>query len=123
MSEVRGRQRRRTLPVMAPPLESPRVRPVIDYPREGEHVLEGIYAIRVSAPGDSEVEISIDNGDWLSCRESSGHWWFDWIPLASRRCKIQARARVGKGRWLESEPRTCHVGDAEMASHLGLTFD
>ena len=98
-------------------------RPTVDYPREGERLGEGYYTVRISAPANAEAEIRIDNGDWQKCRESSGYWWFDWVPLTSHRCKIEARARVGKGRWIDSDPRVCRVGNLEMPLHAGMTFD
>jgi hypothetical protein len=85
----------------------------VDFPKEGEQVLVGIYAIRISARPQSEVEVSVNDGEWEACRNSVGHWWFDWIPNEASTCKIVARCRTGKGRWQKSEERLCQVVDQE----------
>jgi hypothetical protein len=79
----------------------------VDYPQEGEKVKHGHYAVRVSANDATEVEISVDRGDWRPCRTSNGYWWGDMWPQAHEIHEIRARARTGEGDWTESEPRAC----------------
>ena len=81
----------------------------IDFPYEGESVFPGHYAIRISAETGDDVEVSVDGGAWEGCRESIGFYWFDWWGDHSGQHTIRARARAGKGRWAESEPRTFKV--------------
>lgn len=71
---------------------------VIDYPEAGEIVRPGHYSIRLTASGAEQVQVRFDKGEWLECRESLGHHWYDWAPQAGRVC-LQGRARVGAGRW------------------------
>ena len=82
---------------------------VIDFPTQEEQVMPGHYAIRLTAPGAAEVQVSIAGGDWQGCRESAGHFWYDWRPEQEGPCAIEARARSGKGRWSKSEPCDCVV--------------
>ncbi len=96
---------------------------LIDYPTEGEKIQEGSYAIRISTDPNSEVEISINNGEWRPCRESIGYWWFDWKPMNVARCKLAARSRVGKGRWKKSDARSCEIIDSNQPLNIGLTFN
>jgi hypothetical protein len=95
------------LPRVSTPLEA-----AVDYPQEGEFLQAGHYAVRVSAPGATEAQISIDEGPWQACRESSGFFWFDWDPEATGGHRIAAQARVGKGRWVKAEPRSCVVEES-----------
>jgi hypothetical protein len=103
------------------PTSSPTL--TIDFPQEGEKVQEGAYAVRISAPEDSVVEISINSGDWLACRFAAGYWWYDWTPLVATRCKISARAQIGDGKWKESTPTICLVTDHSHPLNLGLTHN
>ena len=83
---------------------------LVDFPLEGEKVSPGHYAIRLSAHGADEVELSIDGREWLACREAIGHHWYDWEPEPAGRRLIEARARRGaKGRWVKSGPRSFEV--------------
>ncbi len=81
----------------------------IDFPQEKEKVREGSYSVRISSDPNSDVEISINDGPWEPCRESVGHWWFDWSPKSVARCKLVARSRVGQGRWKKSNIRSCEI--------------
>lgn len=82
----------------------------IDHPIENELVRPGHYAIRLTAQGAAEVEVSIDGKDWQPCREAVGHHWYDWSPEPAGRRVLEARARRGpKGRWVKSEPRSFEV--------------
>lgn len=76
----------------------PKARAVsIDYPKPGEIVRPGHYSVRVSAPA-AQAQVRFDQGAWQDCRESIGHFWYDWAPQAGRVC-LQARARTETGRW------------------------
>lgn len=81
----------------------------IDFPKEGEEIPSGHYAIRLSASSD-RVEISFDGKTWHPCREAVGHHWYDWFPAQPGRFSIQARARVGARSVRKTSPRTCWVG-------------
>lgn len=78
---------------------------LLDYPRNGETVAPGHYAIRISAKPEHAVEVSIDGGEWLSCRESVGFYWYDWTPAGTGEVKIVARAKNGGPRAKRSEER------------------
>jgi len=78
----------------------------IDYPQAGEPVARGHYAIRISGC-DGECQVSIDDGDWQSCRSADGYWWYDWCPTETGRQRISARVRSGN-KWLKVQ-RTCEV--------------
>jgi hypothetical protein len=86
-----------------PPLEAS-----IDYPAEGERVLPGHYAVRMTAGGASQAQARLDGGPWRDCRPAVGHFWLDWAPEAGP-AVIEARARAGKGRWTSAPPRACVV--------------
>ncbi|MCG3205051.1 MAG: hypothetical protein KCHDKBKB_01768 [Elusimicrobia bacterium] len=83
--------------------------PQIDFPRDGEVVGGGHYAVRISAEGGAEVEISFDDGDWMSCRYAVGHWWFDWSPVNQGEKRLRARARVDQGKWHQSNEVRCQI--------------
>jgi len=82
----------------------------IDYPREGESVRSGHYAIRLTASGATSAQVRLDGGEWLDCREAVGHYWLDWSPKAGS-ASIEARARAGKGRWTAAAARPISVAD------------
>ena len=92
----------------AKPSAPTRLEVSVDYPREAEPVSAGHYAIRVSAIGAQEAQVQADGEGWCCCREAVGHFWLDWWPKPGRRL-IEARARVGKGRWAKSAARACLV--------------
>lgn len=81
----------------------------IDFPKEGEEIPSGHYAIRLSASGGN-VEVSFDGKTWHPCREAVGHHWYDWFPAEPGRFSIQARVRVGGRAVRKTPPRTCWVG-------------
>ncbi|HAH05574.1 MAG TPA: hypothetical protein DCM05_03460 [Elusimicrobia bacterium] len=81
----------------------------VQYPQEGEKVYKGHYAIRVDVLNVANVHISINNGDWQSCRETSGHYWFDWYPSEAGSFRLVARATGPDGRETKSTIRTCKV--------------
>jgi len=49
----------------------------IDYPKADEIIWGGHYAVRINAPHSEKVEVSLDNGKWVACRNEAGHWWLD----------------------------------------------
>lgn len=81
----------------------------IDYPREEELVIPGHYAIRITAAPQAQVEISLNGGEWLGCRNAVGYYWFDWKPSVSGEYTLEARQKVGKGRTKKSETRFFRV--------------
>lgn len=87
---------------VAPPL-------LIDFPREGERVRPGHYAVRIAADGAQRVEVSINGGEWRACRSSVGYFWYDWRPEAPGRQELVARARFSKGRARKSDVRSCPI--------------
>ncbi len=81
----------------------------IDYPREEELVIPGHYAVRISAHPQAQVEISINEGDWLGCRHAVGYYWFDWEPSKAGEVTLVARQKIGKGRAKKSDTRFCRI--------------
>ena len=92
----------------------------IDYPRRGEIVKPGHYCLRITAAGASSAQVRFDGGPWSDCRDSVGHFWFDWAPSPGR-ARIVARARAGQGRWKSSEERETVV-TAEGPERDGSIF-
>jgi hypothetical protein len=83
---------------------------VVDFPVEGERILPGHYAIRINAPAEERVEVSIDGGDWQECRSAVGFHWYDWQPTKSGRHTVCARSmRPGTRSAKRSEVRSCFV--------------
>jgi len=81
---------------------------VIDYPREGELIVPTHYAVRIGASSNGYVELSVNGGDWVACRNAEGFWWYDWLSFAPGNYKIVARLMGDKGRVLKkSEVRNC----------------
>lgn len=85
------------------------VRPTLDYPKQYEHLVQGHYGTRITAPDADEVDVSVDQGPWQPCRESVGHWWFDWSADDAGEHEVIARARLTGGRWLVSTPHEFFV--------------
>lgn len=82
----------------------------VECPRKGEVVARPEYSFHVSAAaGVTGVEISIDQGDWLTCRESLGLWWYDWSHFAEGEHEVVARARIADGISVSSTPRSFTV--------------
>lgn len=81
-------------------------KPSIDYPKTGETVLRGHYAIRV-AGGNGESQVSIDGGEWQPTRSDAGFEWFDWFPETPGSHRIAFRTRMA-GKWVKAE-RVCEV--------------
>lgn len=87
------------------------ISPQIDFPRNGETVGMGHYAVRISAQAGSDVEISFDKGAWLSCRYAVGHWWFDWTASVKGPHSVAVRARGAQGKWQPSKEVLFQVAD------------
>jgi hypothetical protein len=85
------------------------VRPTLDYPKQAERIAQGHYGMRVTSPDADEVDVSINQGPWLSCRASVGHWWYDWRNFDAGEHEVIARARAKGGRWLVSTPHEFFV--------------
>ena len=81
----------------------------VDFPHEGEKVKQGHYAVRVSADGAEEVQVSVDRGDWRPCRFSNGYYWCDFWPQPHEIHELRARARSDGSDWTYSQPRACDV--------------
>ncbi|MBI3565202.1 MAG: hypothetical protein HY079_08405 [Elusimicrobia bacterium] len=82
--------------------------PIIDHPLEGETLRPGHYSVRVSAPAEAQVQVRLDGGEWLDCREAAGFRWFDFAPAIGL-ARLEVRARLGKGRWSAVVERSCVV--------------
>ena len=81
----------------------------IDYPQAGEEIAAGAYSFRVTAPADArEVRISIDDGPWLVCRPTDGHWWLD-CPNEPGMHIAVTRVIQADGSMLVSQPRFFRV--------------
>jgi hypothetical protein len=87
----------------------------IDYPKEEELVLDGHYAVRIAATPNSQVEISINNGEWSGCRSALDFYWFDWQPRELGETVLKARVRAAAGRWKVTSERFCRVVSSKRA--------
>ncbi len=81
----------------------------IDYPREGDTVLAGHYAIRLSGMPDCTVQLSINGKDWQACRFAAGYFWYDWWPAKPGKTTMEARTQKGKGQPKSAPTRSCTV--------------
>lgn len=95
--------------VAAPSSRADAADALIDFPQEGELVLQGHYAVRISAEPGMDVEISSDEKEWSPTRPSVGFHWFDWTAVAPGRTVLSLRVKVGKGRWKKVSERECIV--------------
>ena len=78
----------------------------VEYPGEGEVIARKSYTFHIAAsPGTVGVEISIDGGGWISCREALGLWWYDWSAFGKGDHELTARAHGGDGTSADSAPR------------------
>lgn len=80
------------------PAKKAALKVVIDHPVAHEIVMPGHYAIRLTAHGATQAQVRFDGEEWSDCRDSYGHFWYDWAPQSGQ-VRIEARARAGKGRW------------------------
>ncbi len=64
----------------------------VEYPTEGEVIAQPSYTLQIAAtPGTQGVEVSIDRGEWVPCREALGLWWHDWSDYSSGEHVVAAR--------------------------------
>jgi hypothetical protein len=92
-------------PLKIAPRAAVPAKPTIDYPHQDEKIASRHYTIRVNAPISCDtVDVSIDQGPWLACRDSVGYWWYDWSDFDSGPHEVIARARAQKGKWALSAP-------------------
>jgi hypothetical protein len=77
----------------------------VDYPMEGETIASHTYAFRISASPTERVEISIDDEEWVPCRQSVGYWWYDWFHFSAGPHSLRARIPSGGTRDLKSKRR------------------
>jgi hypothetical protein len=70
----------------------------IDFPKEGESINSMHYSFKIAThiPG-VKVDVSLNGGGWVPCREAAGHWWFDWSAYSTGTYKLQARAALPGG--------------------------
>jgi hypothetical protein len=80
-------------------------RPQVEYPQKDETVVSSEYTFRIAAPTGAEgVDVSIDQGPWIACRNEVGHFWYDWSGYDDGVHEVIARVRGGEGRWVVSAP-------------------
>jgi len=79
----------------------------IDHPSQDERLLGPIYNVRMGIGGAQATEISIDGGEWLPCRLTSGYWWYDWSAIKPGKHTLVARMRTPDGRWYRTPVRHC----------------
>lgn len=85
----------------------------LDFPQQDEGVNLGGYTFRIgSVPQAEKVEISIDRGPWLACRQAEGFWWYDWSEYASGVHRVTARAMGADGTAGVSPQRRFQVAGA-----------
>ena len=79
----------------------------VEYPRQGEAIARPSYTLRVAVPpgeGIDVVEVAIDGGPWLACREGLGLWWYDWSGYAPGEHEVAARTRLPGGTYAAAAP-------------------
>lgn len=81
----------------------------IDHPLNGEVLKGSHYSFRISASGKGTPQVSFDGIEWKGCRNSAGHWWFDWAHYTPGRYTINARLVDGSGKVLKSVSKKCKV--------------
>lgn len=78
----------------------------VECPGEAAVIARPSYTIHIAAgPGADSVQVSIDHGDWLPCREALGLWWYDWSGFEKGPHELSARSRAGEGIPTDSAPR------------------
>lgn len=81
----------------------------IECPCDGEAVARPFYTFKIVADSATGVEVSIDQGDWMPCREALGLWWFDWSGFDAGEHELTARTHIGDGLKISSAPRHFRV--------------
>jgi hypothetical protein len=78
----------------------------VECPGEGDAIARPSYTFKISATyGVDGVEVSIDQGEWLPCRESLGFWWYDWSGFDAGEHELTARSSLANGMTTNSAPR------------------
>jgi hypothetical protein len=71
----------------------------IDYPQQDEGITSAQYTFRIgTAPQADKVEVSIDRGPWLACRQADGFWWYDWSNYTPGVHRLTARGVTTDGK-------------------------
>ena len=82
----------------------------VEFPAEGETLVSHHYTFRILAPEAAvTVDVCINQGDWLPCREALGLWWYDWNTDGDGEYEAVARVRQQDGTVMVSEPRIFFV--------------
>ena len=82
----------------------------VDFPRQNEVIASAQYTVRVFAPeGVKRVGISIDQGQWRSCRPAVGYWWYDWSGYANGEHEIITSLVTADDKRIISEPHEFFV--------------
>lgn len=82
----------------------------VEFPQEKETLVSSDYTFRVLAPEAAvSVDLCINQGDWLPCREAVGLWWHDWNTMDNGEYEVVSRARQADGTVTVSEPRIFFV--------------
>ena len=82
----------------------------VECPSEGAVIAQPSYTFHLAAtPGTGGVEISIDRGEWMPCREALGLWWYDWSGYEVGEHEVSARTTMGDGVSIVSAPRPFSV--------------
>ena len=70
----------------------------VEYPREGDVIAQPSYTFHITTATNADsVEVSIDQGEWIPCRESLGAWWHDWSGFEKGNHELVARTHMGSG--------------------------
>ena len=78
---------------------------VLDHPQQGQKITAPQYTFRVGATGPIELAaISINQGPWQPCRNSSGYWWYDWSGYTEGRYQAEVKVQTKDGRVVTSGP-------------------
>jgi hypothetical protein len=82
----------------------------VEFPREGDVIAQPSYTFQIKATPESDgMEVSIDKGAWMRCRESLGLWWYDWSGFDAGEHELEARTRMSEGLSTISAPRRFSV--------------
>jgi len=80
----------------------------IDYPTNGEKLYARHYAVRIGAGWGTNVEISIDSGDFKPCRHA-GYFWYDWHGISKGKHKLTAQMKTSDGKIKKSKIVNCEA--------------
>ena len=82
----------------------------VNYPEQDEQIMGADYSVRVSAPESARsVEVSVDQGVWLPCRQAIGYWWYDWTGFAEGEHEVVARCEAENGGKTRSDAKEFFV--------------